>query len=82
MGTGLVVASAFLGLGEPDEIVVTTITDTPIAVLAPVVGLDVGELVARLAADGFVVEDPRLSVERVAVQSGADPDDVLFSVFR
>lgn len=75
-------ASALLELGEPDEIVVTKITGAPIAMLAPVVGMDVGELVDRLAADGFVVEDPGMSVERVALKSGADPDDLLFSVFR
>ena len=48
----------------------------------PMVRFDVGELVDRLAADGLMVEDPGLSVERVALESGADPDDMLFSVFR
>ena len=44
--------------------------------------MDVGDLVDRLAADGFVVEDAGQSVERVALQSGADTDDVLVWVFR
>ena len=82
MGTAAVVASSVLEIGEADTLVVTSITNTQIALLAPVVGREVSELVDRLAADGFEVEDPGLSVEEVALQSGADPDDVLFSVFR
>ena len=82
MGTGLVVASNFLNLGDPDEIIVTTVTGTPINMLAPVVGLDVGELVGQLAADGFEVENTGWTVEQAALQYRVDPDIVLFSVFR
>ena len=82
IGSGMVVASSVFGIGEPEELVIARISSTPIARLAPLVDLDVGELADRLEADGFAVDDPSISIEQLAVQFRADADDVLFSVFR
>ncbi len=82
MGFGMVVASSVFGLGEPEELVIARISSTPIARLAPVVGMEVGDLVDRLISDGFAVEDPATTIEQLALDVGADADDVLFSVFR
>ena len=81
-GVGLVAASATLEMGEADALVVARIDSAPLALLAPIVGLEVGELVDRLGDDGFVVDDPEVSIRQLAEQHGADADDLLFSVFR
>ena len=49
---------------------------------APLVRVEVGALVDRLAAHGFGVEDSRLTVKEFAEGVGADPDDMLFVVLR
>ena len=60
-GAALVVASALLRPADAEELVLERIDGTPVSVLAPALGLEVAELVDRLAADGGVVDDPRLS---------------------
>ena len=82
LGVGLVAASSVLEIGEADALVVEAVTSTPIGLLAPLVRLEVEELIDRLAADGFVVEDAGLTVEELAAGLGTDPDNVLFAVFR
>ena len=44
--------------------------------------MEVSELVDQLGEDGFVVDNPEMSIEQVADQYSADTDDVLISVFR
>lgn len=82
IGIGLVVTSAILNTGEAEEIIVARMDNTPIALLAPIVGMEVGELLDRLGDDGFAVRDPEMSVRQLADQHGAETDDVLLSVFR
>ena len=79
---GLVTTSAILDNGESEELIINQIEQTPIALLAPVVGMDVSELVDQLGDDGFVVDNPEMSIEQLADKHSADTDDVLLSVFR
>ena len=53
-----------------------------VGALAGVVGVEVGELTERLAADGFVVDDAGLTIAEVAESNGVDADDLLFVAFR
>ena len=82
LGAGLVTASSVLEMGEADALVIARIDSAPLAVIAPVVGMEVRQVVDRLGDAGFVVEDPELSIRQVAEQHGADTDDLLFLVFR
>ena len=82
VGVSLVTASSVLELGEADALVVARIDSAPLALLAPVVGMEVRQVVERLGAAGFVVEDPAMSIRQLAEQHGADTDDLLFLVFR
>ncbi|WP_419859623.1 hypothetical protein [Candidatus Palauibacter sp.] len=54
----------------------------PIELLAPVVGMEVGELLERLANDGYAADEPGMSVRELADRHRAESDDVLLSVFR
>ena len=54
----------------------------PLAVLAPVAGLDVNELVDRFAAEGLVDAHPGMSVRQLAERHNAEADDIFVSVFR
>ena len=82
LGIGLVVASAIRGPTEPEELILERIDGAPVNLLAPVVGLDVRELVERLGDDGFAVDDPGMSIRQLADRHGAETDDVLLSVLR
>ena len=82
MGVGLVVASTVLNTGDAEELIVERMDSVPLAVLAPVAGLDVSELVDRLGAEGLVVDDPGMSVRQLAERHDAEADDILVSVFR
>ena len=44
--------------------------------------MDVRELVDRLGSDGFLVDDPGMSIRQLAARYGAEPDDVLLSVLQ
>lgn len=81
-GISLLTASAVLELGEADALIVERTESAPLALLAPVVGLDVGQVVDRLEDAGLVVDDPQTSVRQLAQQYGADTDDLLRLVFR
>lgn len=81
-GAGLVAASAVLELGDPEALIVAGVQDAPVSLLAPIVGVEVEELVARLDADGFPVPDSGMSLRELAENLGADADDLLRSVFR
>ena len=81
-GIGLVMASAILGTGEPEELILERIDRTPVNVLAPAIDMDVSELVDRLGNDGFVVDDPGMSIRQLAARHGAETDDVLLSVLQ
>lgn len=78
----LVITSAILDKGESEELIVTQIERTPIVLLAPIVNMNVSELIDRLGEDGFIVDNPEMSIEQVADQYSADTDDILISVFR
>ena len=82
MGIGLVATSMLLNTGDAEELIVERMGGVPLAVLAPVAGLDVSELVDRLGAEGLVVHDPGMSIRQLAEQHDAEADDVLVSVFR
>ena len=81
MGMVLVSISAFRGSEDAEEVVVERIEQTSIELLAPVVGMEVNELVDRLRVDGYIVERPEMSVEQVAEKYNADTEDILLSVF-
>ena len=81
-GVGLVMASAILGAGEPEELILARIDRTPVNVLAPAIGMDARELIDRLGRDGFVVDDPEMSIRQLAARYGAETDDLLFAVLR
>ena len=82
IGISLVTTSVLRDKGEPEELIVNQIEQTPIVLLAPVVGMDVSELVDQLSDDGFAVDNPEMSIEQLADQHDADTDDILLSVFR
>ena len=82
IGISLVTTSVLLDGGEPEELIVNRIEQTPIVLLAPVVGMDVSELVEQLSNDGFAVDNPEMSIEQLAHRHEADTDDILLSVFR
>lgn len=81
-GIGLVMASAILGTGEPEELILERIDRAPVGVLAPAIGMDVSELIERLGNDGIVVDDPGMSIRQLAVRYGVETDDVLLSVLQ
>lgn len=80
-GAGLITASAVLRVGEADAVVVERVDSAPIALLAPVVGASVDELIVRLAAAGFAVDDPQVSIRELADRLSVDTDDILLVVF-
>ncbi|MYC76614.1 DUF4405 domain-containing protein [Candidatus Poribacteria bacterium] len=82
VGISLVTTSVLRDNEEPEELIVNHIEQTPIVLLAPVVGMDVSELVDQLSDDGFAVDNPEMSIEQLAHQHNADTDDILLSVFR
>ena len=82
IGVGLVAASSVLNMGEAEALIVDRIDSAPRAVLAPVVDMDVRQVVDRLGDEGFIVDDPEMSIRQLAQQYGADTDDLLLLVFR
>ena len=82
IGVSLIGMSAFREAADAEEVVVERIEQTAIQLLAPVVDMEVNELVSRLKADGFVVEDTEMSVEQIAEKYNADTEAILLSVFR
>ena len=76
VGIGLVLASAIVSTGEPEELILERIDDTPVALLAPAIGMDVVELVDRLGDEGVVVDDPGMSVRQLADRYRAEADDL------
>lgn len=44
--------------------------------------MDVRELIDRLGNDGFMVDDPGMSIRQLAARYGAETDDLLFAVVR
>ena len=65
-------ASAILGTGEPEELILERIDNAPVDGLAPAIGMDVSELIDRLGNDGIVVDDPGMSIRLLAVRYGAE----------
>lgn len=82
VGISLVTTSALLNRGESDRLVVEQIERTSIFTLSQVVGMSENALVIQLANDGFVVDDPEITVEELAEHLEVDTDDILLSVFR
>ncbi|WP_419859614.1 DUF4405 domain-containing protein [Candidatus Palauibacter sp.] len=79
---GLIAASVLRNIAEPEDLIVARLDGVPIELLAPVVGMDVGELLERLANDGYAADESGMSVRELADRHGAESDDVLLSVFR
>ena len=82
IGISLVTRSAILREGDPESLIVDRMEETSIVLLAPVVGMDVTELRNKLGGDGYIVDNPEMSVEQLADKHDAETDDVLLSVFR
>ena len=82
MGIGLVAASILLNTGDAEELILEKTVSAPLNLLAPLAGLDVSELVDRLAAEGLVVDDPGMSIRHLADRYDAEADDILVSLFR
>ena len=82
VGISLVTTAAMRGEEDAEDRVVDQIEQTPIQLLAPVVGMEVGALVDRLKRGGFAVDDPEMSIEQLAERDGADTEDILLLVFR
>ncbi len=82
VGISLVAATAMRGAEDAEERVVEQIEQTPIQLLAPVVGMEVSVLVDRLKADGLAVDNPEMSIEQLADKHGRDTEEILLLVFR
>ena len=82
MGIGLLTTSALQQGEDAEEVVFERIEQTPIQLLAPVVGMEVSELVDQLSADGFVIETPEMSIEQLAETHTTDTEEILLSVFQ
>ena len=82
IGIGLLTTSALQQEGDAEEVVFERIEQTPIQRLAPLVGVEVSQLLDQLAADGFSVETPEMSVEQLAEIHATDTDDILLSIFQ
>ena len=82
IGISLVTNSALQQRIDAEELVVERIEQTSIQLLAPVVGMEVSELVNQLAVDGFVVENQEMSIEELADKHSIDTDRILLSVFQ
>lgn len=81
IGIGLVAATALQPTEDAEEVVFERIEQTSIQLLAPVVGMEVSELMDQLSADGFVIDDPQVSVEQLAETHTTDTEEILLSVF-
>ena len=79
---GLVAASALRNIADPEDLIVERMDGVPLELLAPVVGMETGKLLERLADDGYAADEPGMSVRELAERHGAESDDVLMSVFR
>ena len=82
IGISLVVRTAVLDVGEPDGRVVEQIEQTSIHLLAPVIGLEVNELVEQLNDEGFVVDNPQMTIEQLADKHTIETDTILLKIFR
>ena len=82
IGISLVTNSALQQRIDAEEFVVERIEQTSIQLLAPVVGMEVSELVNQLAVDGLVVENQEMSIEQLAEKHSIDTDRILLSVFQ
>ena len=82
LGVGLVARTAIFDSDEPEELIMDKMEQTSIFTLSQVLGISEDALVIKLANDGFVVDDTRLTVDELAERFGADTDDILLSVFR
>ena len=82
MGIGLVAATVLQPTQDAEEVVVERIEQTPIQLIAPVVGMEVNALVERLKVDGYVIESPEMSIEQLTEKHEADTEEILLSVFR
>lgn len=81
IGISLVVYSVTQPHEDVEEVVVERIEQTSIALLAPIVGVEVNELLERLNGDGYGVEDTEMSVADIAETYNADTEAILLSVF-
>lgn len=82
IGIGLVARTAIFSEGEPEELIMEKMEQTSITRIAPIVDMDVDTLVKRLGNDGYIVDNPEMSIEQLADEHDADTDDILLSVFR
>ena len=82
VGISLVTITVMRGEEDAEERVVDQIEQTPIHLLAPVVGMEVSVLVDRLKTDGLAVDNPEMSIEQLADKHGRDTEEILLLVFR
>ena len=82
IGIGMVARTAIFSEGEPEELIMQKMEQTTITRMAPIVDMNVDTLVKKLGNDGYTVNDPEMSIERLAEEHGAETDDILLSVFR
>ncbi|MDE0636167.1 MAG: DUF4405 domain-containing protein [Candidatus Poribacteria bacterium] len=82
VGIGLVTTTALRNEVDTEELVVERIEQTSIQLLAPVVGMEVDELVEQLKGEGFVVDTPQMTIEQLADKHTTETDTILLKVFR
>ena len=66
---------------DAEEVVINRVEQIPLRQLAPALGMQVQDLLSRLKADAFVVEDPEASIEQLAEKHNTDTDEILQTVF-
>ena len=82
IGIGLAAATVLQPTEDAEEVVVDRIKQTPIQLIAPVVGMEVNALIERLKLNGYVLESPEMSIEQLAEKHEADTEAILLLVFR
>lgn len=80
VGIILLIISATRTHEDAEELIYNDIAQTSVQRLVSIFGLPVNELVDHLSEDGFVVEDPQISIEEIAEKqvglSRRDPNAV------
>ncbi len=82
IGISLVATSAFREHADAEEVVVERIEQSSIQLLAPVVNKTPEMLTRHLSDAGYVVDDPRMTLEEIAEQHEVDTEVILLAVFR
>lgn len=67
--------------GEAEERIISCVEQAPVQVLAPLIDIDLQELIKRLAKDGIIVGDPAMSINELAEFHNSEPDDIIQLLF-